>query len=102
MTVDLVQKWDIYDGFNVILVKMTDALIKCGAEPAIKSLVHKLWASYLSRMHIAFYDEAHDEPATGAEFETSIFPPWFTEEPKEDSETEKPTKNPALFAPIKM
>jgi len=97
-----------------MLVKMTDALIKCGADPEIKPTVHKLWASYLSKMEIAFYDDdnqvatENEEPATEVEEEPSIIPSWFSQNPEQDSLDEsddtlsqdrEPIKKTKLFAP---
>ena len=92
---------------------MTDALIKCGADREIKCTVHKLWASYLSKMEIAFFDDPAESKNGEAaadeqpEEQPSIIPAWFSQKPEEqqDSPIEsdyQQARKPALFAPKKM
>jgi hypothetical protein len=66
---------------------MTDALIKCGADPEIKPTVHKLWASYLSKMEIAFYDDDNQEQDSLDESDDTL------------SQDREPIKKTKLFAP---
>lgn len=77
--------WNLYDGFNYILVQMTEALIKCGAPPEIKPCIHQLWASYLSKLEVAYMKpEQPSEQPTGKSQAVnneldSIIPDWFSQ-----------------------
>ena len=47
-------QWDLYEGFNVILLKMTHALISSGGLPIdFKWTVWKLWDMYLGKLERA-------------------------------------------------
>ncbi|XP_045028429.1 TATA box-binding protein-associated factor RNA polymerase I subunit B isoform X2 [Daphnia magna] len=108
----LIQEWCLYDGFNFILIKMTDALIRCGANPKIKQCVHQLWAAYLARIKIAYceypvaapaYNEQEEEAIIDEE--QSILPNWFsqtTDQGSQEGKNKNDEPKDLLFAPKKM
>ncbi|XP_057379813.1 TATA box-binding protein-associated factor RNA polymerase I subunit B-like isoform X2 [Daphnia carinata] len=108
----LIQEWCLYDGFNFILIKMTDALIRCGANPKIKPCVHQLWAAYLARINIAYCESPSSAPVNKEQEEEaiineeeSILPNWFSQTTDQGSqEGSKKNDEPKdlLFAPKKM
>lgn len=90
---------------------MTDALIKCGANPKIKPCVHQLWAAYLSRIKIAYCEspvaapEVPEEEEAIFEEEPSILPDWFSQTTDQGTQEEKKKEDDPkdlLFAPKKM
>ena len=101
-----VQESTLYDGFNVILRKMTDELIKCGASPKIKTCVHQLWAAYLFKIEVV-KRRKETEPKSVAVKEPSIIPEWYpvshpiTPEVRQD-ESEASASKDLLFAPEKV
>ena len=98
-----VQESTLYDGFNVILRKMTDELIKCGASPKIKTCVHQLWAAYLFKIEVV-KRRKETEPKSVAVKEPSIIPEWFqpiTPEVRQDESDASASKD-LLFAPEKV
>ncbi|KAI9558157.1 hypothetical protein GHT06_014910 [Daphnia sinensis] len=109
----LMLNWCLYDGFNIILIKMTDALIKCGANPKIKHCVHQLWAAYLARIKVAYYEhpaaacpvnKEQEEEAIINE-EESILPNWFSQATNKGSQEENDENDEPkdfLFAPRKV
>lgn len=91
---------------------MTDALIRCGANPKIKQCVHQLWAAYLARIKIAYceypvaapaYNEQEEEAIIDEE--QSILPNWFsqtTDQGSQEGKNKNDEPKDLLFAPKKM
>ena len=76
----------LYDGFNVILLRMTDALIECGATQEIKDTVLTLWAAYLHNLQVAFLkvDDSENSVEESIASESDAFLPNWMNGEKED------------------
>ena len=76
---------------------MVNALIKCGAKPGIKPLIHRMWAGYLRKMGIAYTGETvnPDDPPP-------IIPVWWTKFLEEEANPQANVEKPTPFAPKKV
>lgn len=82
---------------------MTDAVIKCGASPKVKKCVYELWATYLCKLKVAFYENVDQTSNLNTvDNEDSIIPDWFSQTSTQQEKEEVSEKKKLMFAPPKM
>jgi len=99
------KEWCLYDGFNFILLKMTDSLIKCGASEDLKLTVFKLWVAYIENLNVAFQRPEHllgEGEESNNDGGDELNPIWMSQlvEEKEGKPSDPKVQLP--FAPIKL
>ena len=99
------EEWCLYDGFNIILLKMVDSFVKCEASEDVKQTIFKLWVAYLNSLNVAFQRPEHlpTEEEQNPDNEDDLNFEWMSQKVEEpEGKSPDPPNVKLPFAPIKL